>query len=178
MFKQAKGITLVSLVITIIVMLILAGVSLSMVMGENSVLDQATQAVDETERGTVKDEISIGVGAVQTKYFAQYSSTIGRETMYDILTSTTHDTTKGIVISDFANASKVELFPTDPASDKVLLKYTHTNNNVYEAVITVGDTSLTVGETVCVSRASGGTSTVGTSVASDYASTAITSVSK
>ena len=39
-----KGITLVSLVITIIVMLILAGVSLSMVLGDGSVLDQAKNA--------------------------------------------------------------------------------------------------------------------------------------
>ena len=161
MFKQAKGITLVSLVITIIVMLILAGVSLSMVMGENSVLDQATQAVDETERGTVKDEISIGVGAVQTKYFAQYSSTTGRLSMYQILTSSTHDASQGIVLSDFANASKVELFPKTPASGEpteVLLKYTHTNGNVYEAIITVNTTSLEVGETNCVSRTNGGTS--------------------
>ena len=36
-----KGITLVSLVITIIIMLILAGVSLSMVTGDSSVLGQA-----------------------------------------------------------------------------------------------------------------------------------------
>ena len=36
-----RGITLVSLVITIIVMLILAGVSLSMVTGDSSVLKQA-----------------------------------------------------------------------------------------------------------------------------------------
>ena len=36
--NKQKGITLVSLVITIIVMLILAGVSLNMVMGDNSVL--------------------------------------------------------------------------------------------------------------------------------------------
>lgn len=167
MFKQAKGITLVSLVITIIVMLILAGVSLSMVMGENSVLDQATQAVDETERGTVKDEISIGVGAVQTKYFAQYSSTTGRRSMFDLLTSTTHNETEGIVLSDFANAAMVELFPKSDKS-AVLLKYTHKNGNVYEAVITVGETSLTVGETVCVSRSNGGTSTNGVSVANAY----------
>ena len=39
--KNNTGITLVSLVITIIVMLILAGVSLSMIMGDNSVLLQA-----------------------------------------------------------------------------------------------------------------------------------------
>jgi Tfp pilus assembly protein PilE len=163
MFKQAKGITLVSLVITIIVMLILAGVSLSMVMGENSVLDQATQAVDETERGTVKDEISMGVGAIQTKYFAQYSSTTDRKSMYEILMGGEHNEKSGIVLSDFANAESVELFPKSDKSE-VLLKYTHTNDNVYEAVITVGQTSLTVGETVCVSRASGGTSGVGNSV--------------
>ena len=39
--KSNNGITLVSLVITIIVMLILAGVSLSMVTGDSSVLKQA-----------------------------------------------------------------------------------------------------------------------------------------
>ena len=44
MKRNNKGITLVSLVITIIVMLILAGVSLSMVVGENSVLKQASRA--------------------------------------------------------------------------------------------------------------------------------------
>ena len=35
MFNQNKGITLVALVITIIVLLILAGVSISLVVGEN-----------------------------------------------------------------------------------------------------------------------------------------------
>ena len=42
--KKQSGITLVSLVITIIVMLILAGVSLSMIMGDSSVLEQAQTA--------------------------------------------------------------------------------------------------------------------------------------
>ena len=39
--ERNKGITLVSLVITIIVMLILAGVSLSMVTGDSRVLKKA-----------------------------------------------------------------------------------------------------------------------------------------
>ena len=42
--KKQSGITLVSLVITIIVMLILAGVSLNMIMGDSSVLKQAQTA--------------------------------------------------------------------------------------------------------------------------------------
>ena len=43
--KKEQGITLVSLVITIIVMLILAGVSLSMVTGDSSVLKNAQKSL-------------------------------------------------------------------------------------------------------------------------------------
>ena len=57
--RKQTGITLVSLVITIIVMLILAGVSLSMVMGDSSVLEQAKEAVENTNIGMVKDNISM-----------------------------------------------------------------------------------------------------------------------
>lgn len=44
-----KGITLIALVITIIVLLILAGVSIAMLTGENGILNQANQAKEETE---------------------------------------------------------------------------------------------------------------------------------
>ena len=55
--NRNKGITLVSLVITIIVMLILAGVSLSMVVGEGSILDRANMAVIETEKAGIVEEL-------------------------------------------------------------------------------------------------------------------------
>ena len=54
-----KGITLVSLVITIIVMLILAGVSLSMLVGDGSVLDQAKNASTATVLGSIKEEFEL-----------------------------------------------------------------------------------------------------------------------
>ncbi len=38
MIKERKGITLIALVITIIVLLILAGVSISMLIGDNGIL--------------------------------------------------------------------------------------------------------------------------------------------
>ena len=41
MFKQEKGITLVALVITIIVLIILAGISITMVLGEGGLIDKA-----------------------------------------------------------------------------------------------------------------------------------------
>ena len=38
MFKKERGITLVALVVTIVVLLILAGVSISMVLGNNGIV--------------------------------------------------------------------------------------------------------------------------------------------
>ena len=42
--KQTKGITLIALVITIIVLLILAGVSIAILTGQNGILTQANNA--------------------------------------------------------------------------------------------------------------------------------------
>lgn len=44
MFKKQNGITLVALVVTIVVLLILAGVSLSLVLGQNGIVTKAKQA--------------------------------------------------------------------------------------------------------------------------------------
>ena len=47
--KSNKGITLIALVITIIVLLILAGVSIAMLTGQNGILTQAQNAKNRTE---------------------------------------------------------------------------------------------------------------------------------
>ena len=52
---KEKGITLVALVVTIIVLLILAGVSISMIVGENGLLAKAKEAADKHNKAT-KDE--------------------------------------------------------------------------------------------------------------------------
>ena len=57
MKKQGnKGITLIALVITIIVLLILAGVSIAMLTGENGILTQAQKAKTETENAQANEE--------------------------------------------------------------------------------------------------------------------------
>ena len=50
-----KGITLIALVITIIVLLILAGVSIAMLTGDNGILTQAKEAKEETRGGEVQE---------------------------------------------------------------------------------------------------------------------------
>lgn len=42
--KKEKGITLVALVVTIVVLLILAGVSINLVLGENGLINKAKEA--------------------------------------------------------------------------------------------------------------------------------------
>lgn len=46
--RNQKGITLIALVITIIVLLILAGVSIAMLTGENGILNKASKSKAET----------------------------------------------------------------------------------------------------------------------------------
>ena len=57
--KERKGITLIALVITIIVLLILAGVSIAMLTGDNGILTQANNAKKETEVKGLKEEVNL-----------------------------------------------------------------------------------------------------------------------
>lgn len=53
--KQERGITLIALVITIIVLLILAAVSIATLAGKNGILTQANKAKENTEKATEKE---------------------------------------------------------------------------------------------------------------------------
>ena len=70
--KNNKGITLIALVITIIVLLILAGVSIAMLTGENGILTQAGRAKYTQIEGQVREEINLAVQAA--KMFAEQKS--------------------------------------------------------------------------------------------------------
>ena len=54
--KEEKGITLIALVITIIVLLILAGVAIDMLSGENGILTKAAGAKERTEAAQEREE--------------------------------------------------------------------------------------------------------------------------
>ena len=56
--KENKGITLIALVITIIVLLLLAGISIATLTGDNGILTQAKRAKEETEKAE-KEENTI-----------------------------------------------------------------------------------------------------------------------
>ena len=57
--RNVKGITLIALVITIIVLLILAGVAISMLSGENGILTKAGTAKTDTQKASAIEQARI-----------------------------------------------------------------------------------------------------------------------
>ena len=53
--REEKGITLVALVVTLVILLILAGITIATLFGDNGVIKKAQKAKDETEQEE-KDE--------------------------------------------------------------------------------------------------------------------------
>ena len=62
--KNQTGITLIALVVTIIVLIILAGVSIAMLVGENGIITQAQRAAQETEQAQRDEEA--GLSSLET----------------------------------------------------------------------------------------------------------------
>ena len=68
-----KGITLIALVITIIVLLILAGVSIAMLTGDNGILTQGTNASADTKVAEAKEIAGLDISdQVAAFYEAKY----------------------------------------------------------------------------------------------------------
>ena len=61
---KEKGITLIALVVTIVVLLILAAVSISMLTGENGIIKQAQEAKDDTEQARVQELVDLAVNSL------------------------------------------------------------------------------------------------------------------
>ena len=76
--KNNKGVTLVALVITIIVLLILAGVSIAMLVGEDGVLNRATNAADKTAAADAKSALENAVMGAQGSFVEEWETNPGK----------------------------------------------------------------------------------------------------
>ena len=61
--KTSKGITLIALIITIIVLLILAGVAVASLTGENGLLNKAETAKETTAQKTAEEQVKLAIMA-------------------------------------------------------------------------------------------------------------------
>ena len=65
--RNQKGITLVALVVTIVVLLILAGTSIAMLKGDNGIVTNAQKATVSNKEGQVVENIKNAYNTVKTK---------------------------------------------------------------------------------------------------------------
>ena len=61
--KENEGITLIALVITIIVLLILAGITIATLTGNNGIVTKANEAKEKNEIAEEKEQISLAISA-------------------------------------------------------------------------------------------------------------------
>lgn len=120
--KNQKGITLVALVITIVVLLILAGVTISMVMGPNGILTNSQKAKQDSAKGSAKDALTTALAAVQTDYFAGGAIS-------------------GTAIADVNDANLTKLLPdytikTTAGTDEALVEMTDKDGYTFKALVT------------------------------------------
>lgn len=110
--NKDSGITLIALVITIIVLLILAGISISMLAGDNSILQKATDAKTQTGIGQEKETIALAYNSALAKKVSNgYSSAVTDSELNDELDSSEATASGNPIIVTFiksGNAYEIE----------------------------------------------------------------------
>ena len=151
-----NGITLIALVVTIIVLLILAGVSISMLTGQNGILNRAVEAKEKTEKaqkdeeekmqeyesvidqytGTIPEGLKVGSTVTYSpsgtyNWQAKYCSSEKTEGTDDVTLNSangqSYNITEWKVLS--IENGKVELVPTNPTEGTVYLGQAQGYNN-------------------------------------------------
>lgn len=118
--KNEKGITLVALVVTIIVLLILAGVSITMVAGDNGIATKAQKAKKETEEETFLEEIKVYL----TEYTVEKNTTDGSLFPEDVV--------DGLSFIGGGTDDDGEEFEVFKYKDKLVKVYYSENGNILE----------------------------------------------
>lgn len=94
--KNQKGITLIALVITIIVLLILAGVAIAMLTGDNGIITNAQASRSNTAYRTADEQMRLAYMAVRTEIAAK----LANNTAYEAISPDNAQQLKEIVEND------------------------------------------------------------------------------
>ena len=125
--RNQKGITLVALVITIIVLLILAGVSISLVVGQNGVLTQASNAVITNAKATALQELQMASSDMNMEYISKKSTgvTITKASIctVDRVQSSCSNGTVSFTATPSADTDKVEITYVPKSDTSKSFKY-------------------------------------------------------
>lgn len=199
--KGNKGITLVALVVTIVVLLILAGISLNLVLGENGIITRAQQAKNTMTVATEKDQISLsltewesttktekttfekfmkekfGKDNVETVTENEVRVTMESGNRYGVKTDGTITSTKGVSINK--SSLTLELQKGTTVTETLIASLSEitgevTWNNSDNTTATI---STTKGTSITVIAKAVGTTTI-TAICGDYTATCTVTVTK
>ena len=94
--NQMSGITLIALVVTIIVLLLLAGISIQMLTGDNGILKRATDAKVNSDEAQIKERIQLAYHSALTKDLTGENGQLTSTTLQEELDSEFKDKTATI----------------------------------------------------------------------------------
>ena len=138
--KNNKGITLIALVITIIVLLILAGVSIAMLTGENGILTQAENADVRTAQAEAADKINMALNGELANLYAEEKLTGKNDSE---IAATNGLTGEGFTITP--DPTNVDSATGKPKADGLILTISKTvEGRALEGTITKSGDSYTV----------------------------------
>ena len=71
--KKQSGITLIALIVTVLIVLFLAAITVSLTTGSNGVISQASNAAISKKEASAKEELSMAWTSTMSKYWADWS---------------------------------------------------------------------------------------------------------
>ena len=134
--NSEKAITLISLVVTIIVLLILAGISISMLSGDNGILQKATDAKINTEKAQIIENAQTDILAQQTD---NKGANITKEQLATILNKYFKPTETTSIPDEVSSEHDLELTTIDD-------KYTINLSKIFKGKILTQNNVVTIGE--------------------------------
>ena len=115
--NNQKGITLVALVITIIVLLILAGITIAALSGENGILVRARESKYASDISSAKELVILGINECITDYYADKyvsnTSSVGEKTIQEYIIENIQSTQASSVIASASDSTITNVIQTD-----------------------------------------------------------------
>lgn len=132
---KTRGITLIALVVTIVVLLILAAVSINMLTGENGIIRQAQEAKKQTKIGEEKDGIAVAYSSCKAE---NLGGEVSDQQLEDQLIAEGKDVTvtteEGKLVVTYNDSNRVYTIDANGKIEEtvsnIAIKLTLTHNNV------------------------------------------------
>lgn len=142
--RNQKGITLVALVVTIVVLLILAGTSIAMLKGDNGIVTNAQKATVSNKEGQVVENIKNAYNTVKTKVIVGASTNPN----YDAQATATEQEIADTIATEILGEATTLTAGTAKEKDGYSITYTATSGSTAGTIyIEYGDSTFKDGVT-------------------------------